>query len=112
VTGKTKDGEEIFKESKVYMPVPGRMARGDKMGRGPYEKSGILRDTALPPHKEVKESYQIPFPAEYDNQGGKPALKKYERQMTVDVELWYLPFGSKKDDPFLFRKVTKEVHLN
>ena len=45
MTEKDSNGKELFKQSKIYMPIPQQLGRGDKMGRGPYEKSGILRDT-------------------------------------------------------------------
>ncbi len=80
------------------MPIPQQLGRGDKMGRGPYEKSGMIRDTSLPPGRTVHENFDISFPAgEYD--------------MTVDVELWYLPFGVRDNDPFLWQKVTKKVSI-
>jgi hypothetical protein len=98
VTAKDNKGKEIFKQSKIYMPIPQQLGRGDKMGRGPYEKSGILRDTTLPPGRPVHETFEIAFPAgEYD--------------MNVDVELWYLPFGNKDSDPFLWQKVSKKASI-
>jgi len=98
VTAKDNKGKEIFKQSKIYMPIPQQLGRGDKMGRGPYEKSGILRDTTLPPGRPVHETFEIGFPSgEFD--------------MTVDVELWYLPFGNKDSDPFLWQKVTKKASI-
>jgi len=60
VTAKTADGKVFYKNEKIYMPVPQQMGRGDKMGRGPYEKSGILRDTSLPPLKTTREKFTIP----------------------------------------------------
>jgi hypothetical protein len=101
VTAKNSAGKEIFKASKIYMPIPQQLGRGDKMGRGPYEKSGILRDSSLPPNRPVKENFEIPYPAgEFD--------------MTVDVELWYLPFGTKSDpdNAFLWQKVTKKASID
>ena len=44
------------------MPIPQKFARGDEMGRGPYEKSGIIADTGLHPGKKVKEHFEIRFP--------------------------------------------------
>ncbi len=80
------------------MPIPQQLGRGDKMGRGPYEKSGLIRDTGLPPNRPVKEDFEILFPAgEYD--------------MTVDVELMYLPFGNKEGGQFTWQKVTKKVSI-
>jgi hypothetical protein len=98
VTAKTTGGKEIFKQSKIYMPIPQQLGRGDKMGRGPYEKSGIIRDNGLPPDRPVHESFEIPYPAgEYD--------------MTVDVELMYLPFGTVESGKFSWQKVTKKVSI-
>ena len=60
MTAKTADGKVFYKNEKIYMPVPQQMGRGDKMGRGPYEKSGILRDSSLPPLKTTREKFTIP----------------------------------------------------
>jgi hypothetical protein len=98
VTAKDSKGKELFEQSKIYMPIPQQLGRGDKMGRGPYEKSGILRDTSLPPNRSVRENFEISYPSG-------------EHEMTVDVKLWYLPFGNKVDDPFLWQKVTKKVSI-
>lgn len=112
MTAKTADGKEIFKESKIYMPVPQQLGRGDRMGRGPYEKSGIIRDSSLPPHRTVTEKFEIPFPVEEVKEGGKVIRKVLSHDMTVDIELWYLPFGTKTDSPFLWHKVTKKVEIS
>jgi hypothetical protein len=98
VTAKDSKGKQLFKQSKIYMPIPQQLGRGDKMGRGPYEKSGILKDTSLPPNRLVREDFEIPFPAG-------------EYEMTVDVELVYLPFGARDADPFTWQKVTKKVSI-
>ena len=111
MTGKDGKGKEIFKESKIYMPIPHQLGRGDKMGRGPYEKSGILRDTSLPPGRPLHETFVIPFPAEFSKKDGKPVTKILDYDMNIDVELWYLPFGTKQDDPFLWKKETLKVSL-
>lgn len=112
MTAKTPDGKEIFKESKIYMPVPQQLGRGDRMGRGPYEKSGIIRDSSLPPNKTVTEKFEIPFPVEDVKEGGKVTRKILSYDMTVDIELWYLPFGTKTDSPFLWHKVTKKIEIS
>lgn len=112
MTAKTVDGKEIFKTSKIYMPVPQQLGRGDRMGRGPYEKSGIIRDSSLPPYKTIAEKFEIPFPVEEVKEGGKVIRKVLNHDMTVDIELWYLPFGTKTDSPFLWRKVTKKIKIS
>ncbi len=88
------------------MPIPQQLGRGDKMGRGPYEKSGILIDNGLPPGKPVREKFEIPFPAEFKD--GKTTILDYG--MTVDVELIYEPFGD-KETGFTWHKVTKQVNV-
>jgi len=94
----------VFNEEKIYMPVPQQMGRGDKMGRGPYEKSGLIEDTSLPPGKKVEERYEIYFPIEE----GKLLADEYE----VNVKLWYLPYGTMNSDPFLWRDETRKVKIS
>jgi len=94
----------VFKEDKIYMPVPQQMGRGDKMGRGPYEKSGLVEDTSLPPGKTVAERFEIYFPME----DGKLLTDEYE----VSVKLWYLPYGTMNSDPFLWRDETRKVKIS
>ncbi len=93
------------------MPIPQQLGRGDKMGRGPYEKSGILRDTSLPPNRPVNESFDIPFPAEFARKDGKDVTTILDYDMTVDVELMYLPFGTKESGQCTWQKVTKKVSI-
>ncbi len=93
------------------MPIPQQLGRGDKMGRGPYEKSGILRDTSLPPNRPVNESFDIPFPAEFARKDGKDVTTILDYEMIVDVELMYLPFGTKESGQFTWQKVRKKVNI-
>ena len=110
MTAKSSSGKELFKQSKIYMPIPQQLGRGDKMGRGPYEKSGILRDTSLPPNRPVNESFDIRFPTEIVKKDGKDVMTILDYDMTIDVELVYMPFGT-RDDSFTWQKVTKKVSL-
>lgn len=71
------------------------------MGRGPYDKSGILVDWALHPLEEKKEEFRILVPAK----DGKPENYEY----IVEVELWYFPFGKKDEYAQLWRKATHKV---
>lgn len=100
-----KDGKEFFSESKIYMPVPQRLGAGDKMGRGPYEKSGIIEDTGLPVNRTVTERFDIlvPFPS------GESA--EADREIHVAVKLWYLPYGARNADPFLWREFSKTIPI-
>ncbi len=111
MTAKDSKGKEVFKQSKIYMPTPLQLGRGDKMGRGPYEKSGILRDTSLPPNRPVNENFDIPFPAEFSKKDGKDVTTVLDYDMTLDVELMYLPFGTKESGQFTWQKVTKKVSI-
>lgn len=78
------------------------------MGRGPYEKSGILEDTSLPPRRRVEERFEIPFPTKQVDSVQQPAF----RDMDVEVKLWYLPFGTKSASPVLWRQFSSTVHLS
>lgn len=99
VTAKTPDGKEFYFNEKVYMPIPQSYARGDKMGRGPFQKAAMLIDTALPPLRQVAESYEILVPGD-----GR-------REIEVEAKLIYLPYGSTKavDDPIVWRDVFRKV---
>jgi hypothetical protein len=96
------------------MPVPQQMGRGDRMGRGPYEKSGIIEDTGLPPHKTVEERFDVLFPTEdITNDSGRVIDRKLlTNELDVKVELWYLPYGNRQSDPFLWREFTKKVTVS
>jgi len=93
------------------MPIPQQLGRGDKMGRGPYEKSGIIRDNGLPPNRPVHESFEIPFPVEDVKKDDKLVRNILDYDMTIDVELMYLPFGTKESGTFIWQKVTKKVSI-
>jgi len=116
VIARAPDGKEVSRTSKIYMPAPGKMGYGKEMGRGPYEKAGLIRDTALPPHRTIVETFEIPFPNEKVKRGkeiyGKPLFK----EMDIDVELWYVPFGETEGPAArwnqLWRKLTKKVTID
>ncbi len=97
MTAKTNDGKVFYSDEKIYMPIPQQMGRGDKMGRGPYEKSGLIRDTSLPPMKTVRENFSIPVFTD-TVKDGKVVREIIANDFVVEVEVWYLPYG-KKDDP-------------
>lgn len=112
MTAKTNDGNVFYNTEKIYMPTPQQFGRGDKMGRGPYEKSGMLRDASLPPHKTVKEQFSIPVYTDA-TKDGKVMRTLLANDFTVDVEVWYLPYG-KKDDPGNAQQwfaVSKQMHI-
>lgn len=94
------------------MPVPQQLSRGDRMGRGPYEKSGFIEDTGLPPGKMVNERFDIMFPLVEAQEKGKTVMKPEVYDLDVEVKLWYLPFGSANTDPFLWREFNKTVSIS
>jgi len=112
VTVKTPDGKEIYNAQRIYMPLPQQFGVGDKMGRGPYEKSGMLKDSSLGPLKTVTEKFEVPLYHE-ETKDGKLIRDPLNYEFDVDVELWYLPYG-KKDDPGnaqMWNKYTKKITL-
>ena len=94
------------------MPVPQQLGRGDRMGRGPYEKSGLIEDTGLPPGKMVKERFDILFPVEEVEESGKTVNLPAAYDLDVEVKLWYLPFGGANSSPFLWREFNKTVSIS
>ncbi len=108
MTAKTSDGNEIFSESKVYMPIPQQLARGKAMGRGPYDKSGLIEETGLPVDRTVMERFDIPVPVDGDDGAGAAAAAG-RKDIEVGVRLYYLPFGDMDASPFLWREVVKTV---
>ncbi len=107
MTAKTIDGNEIYAESKTYMPIPHQLGRGQAMGRGPYDKSGLIEETGLPVDRAVTERFDIPVPAADDAAGSAPAAVR--RDVEVGVRLYYLPVGSMDSSPFLWREVVRTV---
>jgi hypothetical protein len=87
------DGKEVYKEQKVYMPFPGRLGRGKEMGRGPYEKSGLLRETSLAPGARVHEQFEMNYPFADVTKGDVTRRELVNDELKVSVKLWYLPFG-------------------
>lgn len=93
------------------MPVPQQLGRGVTMGRGPYEKSGLLEDTSLPPLRTVTSTYGVFFPFTEVEVDDKTVRRFPSDKLDLVITLWYLPFGTMDDDPFLWREVKKTVTL-
>ncbi len=110
MTAKTGDGNEIYSESKTYMPIPQQLGRGKAMGRGPYDKSGLIEETGLPVDKTVTERFEIPLPGD-ETEAAAAAAKAARRNVEVGVRLYYLPFGDMDASPFLWREVVRTVPL-
>lgn len=82
------------------------------MGRGPYEKSGLIEDTGLPPGKPIHERFDILYPLTEVEENGKTINKPLVYDLNIEVKLWYLPFGSMKSDAFLWREFSKTVSVS
>ena len=93
------------------MPYPGRFGRGKEMGRGPYEKSGLLRETSIPPLARVHETFEMTFPFEDAVKGEKTRRELLEDELTVSVVLWYLPFGDFDGNEVVFFEEEKMLDL-
>jgi hypothetical protein len=104
VTAKDPSGKVVLSESKVFMPVPHQLGIGDRMGRGPYDKSELLVKWGLHPLEEKKEEFRILLPAK----DKKPESLEY----TLKVELWYFPFGKKDEYAQLWKKEVKKVRFS
>lgn len=111
MTAKDKDGNEVFNQERLFMPVPQQLARGERMGRGPYEKSGLLQDSSLPPLRTVTTAYDVFFPVEEVEEGEDVVRRFPSDSLDVEVKLWYLPFGTMDDDAFLWREHKETVRL-
>jgi len=105
VTVKDPSGKVVWSDKKIFMPVPSQLGIGDRMGRGPYDKSGLLVEWGLHPLEEKQEIFKILLPTK----DKKPESLEY----TLEVELWYDPFG-KRDEQFsqLFRKAIKKIKFS
>jgi len=93
VTAKNTDDEVVYNSQKIYMPFPGRMGQGKEMGRGPYEKSGLLRETSIPALGRKHETFEITYPYEDVEKDGTTTRELIDDELKVTVTLWYLPFG-------------------
>ena len=116
MTAKTKDGKNdkekvIYNRQVTYMPHPGRMGRGREMGRGPYEKCGLLRETSLPPWRQVKETFEIPFPYRDVMKNGKKWRELVNDEITVEIKLWYVPYGEFDGNEVLFFNDERKLDL-
>ncbi|MBU0944994.1 MAG: hypothetical protein KJ804_10360 [Proteobacteria bacterium] len=93
------------------MPYPGRLGRGKEMGRGPYEKSGLLRETSIPPLARVHKTFEITYPFKDVKKGTASRRELLEDELTVSVVLWYLPFGEFDGNETVFFEQEKDLDL-
>lgn len=112
MTAKTPDGKEVFSSSKIYMPQSTESKGENKMVYSPFRKVGIFRDTSLQPNQTKIENYEIFIPYKDSNNGGGEKVREFPKQVTLTIELWYLPGGNKGKigkDQFLFNRTVREV---
>ena len=120
MTAKTKDGKEVFRELKIYMPQLQIYGRGDFMWSGgayPGWKNGMLRDTSLQPGQTKSETIEIGFPYEDVQKDGQKTRVVKAEELDVSVELWYLPTGGdprecvEGKNKFLFNRELRSLSL-
>lgn len=108
---KNYEGREIYSKSKIYMPHPARFGVTNRMARGPYEKSGMIRDTSLPPMRTVRENFEIVFPYK-DVESGKEKQRRLTTEaLEVEVRLLYLPYGERNQDHFIWKISKHRVRI-
>lgn len=88
------------------MPHPARFGITSQMGRGPYEKSGLIRDTGLPPLRPVRESFEIVFPFEDTPDGVRKLIVD---TLEIEIRLLYLPYGVRNQDHFVWYLTKRQV---
>ena len=118
MTAKTKDGKEIFKDSRIYMPQStdsrGGVIASDTTLFGAHYKVGILADTSLQPLQTKLETFEIKFPYEDVEKEGKKVrvIKAKEMDVTIELVYQYDPaIGEIGKDSYLLYKETKTVKV-
>lgn len=91
MTGKTKDGQTIYHDLKVLMPMASGFDRDNKMAFGAHRKTGYMVDTSLQPGIEKVKIYEFPFPYEDVEKEGKKVRNIKAKEVEVTVSLWFLP---------------------
>lgn len=81
------------------------------MGRGPYEKSGLLRETSIPPLSRVHETFEITYPFEDVAKAGGKRRELINDELNVAVTVWYLPFGEFDGYEVVFYEEEKKLDL-
>ena len=95
VSVKDKDGKEIFKDQKIYMPQSGN-GYSQAMVYGAFAKLTLLRDTSLQPFRPNKESFEFKLPENVR-----------EAQVEVSLVWRHLP-----GDEVVIHKVAKKISLD
>jgi hypothetical protein len=94
------------------MPIPQQLGRGNRMGRGPYEKSGLVQDESLPPLRTVASTFEVFFPyADEENADGDTVRSFPSDTLSIEVKLTYMPYGTPDDDAFVWREEKRSVTI-
>jgi hypothetical protein len=108
VIAKTHEGKAVSHQSKTFMPHPARFGITSQMGRGPYEKSGMIRDTGLPPLRPVRETFEIVFPFKDTPDGVRQPIVD---TLEIEIRLLYLPYGETNQDHYVWKITKRRVTL-
>lgn len=118
MTAKTKDGKEIYKDERIYMPQStdshGGPIASDATLFGAHYKMGILADTSLQPLQTRVDLFEIKFPYEDVEKEGKKVRVVKAKEMDVTVELVYQydpAIGEIGKDSYILYKETKTVKI-
>lgn len=116
MTAKTKDGKEIFRDSKIYTNHATTSRGDDAQVYGAHFKMGYTRDTSLQPLQTKVETFEINFPFEdVEKEPGKPKVREIKaKEMDVTVVLRYqldpAP-GEAGKDSFVIYETTRTVKV-
>lgn len=109
VTAKTPDGQEIFRDSMIYLPQATNN-RNDAMLYGAQYKMGLIADTTLQPGQTRVETFEIPLPYEKKEN----TLDITAKEMDVTVALRYQPGASPGEmgkGHFIFHKEKRRISV-
>lgn len=81
------------------------------MGRGPYEKSGLLRETSIPPLSRIHETFEMVYPFKDVATGDTTRRELIHDEIQVSVVLWYLPFGEFDGNEVVFYEKEQALDL-
>ncbi len=95
---KTKDGKEIYREQKIYMPQHSLGYDDNTMVYAANRKLTLLRDTSLLPFVPRKETIEVKLPEGVDT-------------AIVEAILTFRQLPGIEEAEFTIHKVTKEVSL-
>ncbi|MFN3480549.1 MAG: hypothetical protein ACK415_09195 [Thermodesulfovibrionales bacterium] len=118
MTAKTKDGKEVFSDTKIYMlqctDSRGGEAPSDVMIYGAQRKMGYIVENTFMPLQTKIENYEIKFPYEDVVENGKKVRKLKAKEMDIDIELRWQndpDYVQQGEDWYLLYKTTKNVKL-